>query len=362
MNPGAGQLDSDQFASRKKAALHLKTSGAGCRSDVNVVGRDFGAEHQRSAEATTSGNRAIFNHRLIERLAASALFREYRQAFQDATRLPLTLRAAESWQLAHADSPHQNGFCALMSQASRSCAACLQVQQRVCEGVNGVPCTMSCTFGLRETAVGVKVGHETIAYLQTGQVFFKPPTARQTQRALRRIRRWGLSLDKAEAARRYNETRVVDRSEYEATVRLLQFFADQLGPLADQLVIRQQTAEPAQITRARKFIDERHQEEISLTATARQAGMSTFHFCKRFKQALGMSFTQYLSRVRVEKAKKLLLNFNYRVSEIAFESGFQSVPHFNRVFRRVAGESPTEFRQCLTSAECAGPLDGCASR
>jgi AraC-like DNA-binding protein len=52
----------------------------------------------------------------------------------------------------------------------------------------------------------------------------------------------------------------------------------------------------------------------------------------------------------VEEAKKLLLNRNRRVSEVAYEVGFQSLTHFNRVFRNVVGESPTEYRAALPNA------------
>lgn len=80
---------------------------------------------------------------------------------------------------------------------------------------------------------------------------------------------------------------------------------------------------------------------------ARHAGMSTFYFCKKFKKATGLNFTDYLSRLRIENAKDFLLNRNYRISEIAYAVGFQSLTHFNRVFKRVAGQSPTEYRQHL---------------
>ena len=56
---------------------------------------------------------------------------------------------------------------------------------------------------------------------------------------------------------------------------------------------------------------------------AQVVNMSAFYFCKSFKKATGMTFTEYLARVRVEKVKNLLLNPNLRVSEIAFEVGFQ---------------------------------------
>jgi AraC-like DNA-binding protein len=69
-----------------------------------------------------------------------------------------------------------------------------------------------------------------------------------------------------------------------------------------------------------------------------------------FKKATGINFTDYLSRVRIEKAKNLLLNPNLRVSEIAYEVGFQSLTHFNRVFKRVVGQSPTEYREQMPKA------------
>jgi AraC-like DNA-binding protein len=52
--------------------------------------------------------------------------------------------------------------------------------------------------------------------------------------------------------------------------------------------------------------------------------------------------------VRTERAKNLLLNPNLRVSEIAYEVGFQSLTHFNRVFKRILGRSPTDYRAQLS--------------
>jgi AraC-like DNA-binding protein len=69
-----------------------------------------------------------------------------------------------------------------------------------------------------------------------------------------------------------------------------------------------------------------------------------------FKKATGLHFTEYLSRVRIEKAKNLLLNPNLRISEIAFQVGFQSLTHFNRVFRRIVGRAPTDYRKSLPTA------------
>jgi AraC-like DNA-binding protein/ligand-binding sensor protein len=284
---------------------------------------------------------------LAEALAGSRIFREYQRAFAEATGLPLTLRTLKGWQLAHQDDRNQNGFCALMSKENHSCAACLRMQQQVCDGVNGVPCTLRCQFGLNESAVGVKIGKDIIAYLQTGQVFFKAPKLEQTNRVLDQIKALDINVNRREAVLLYNETPVVQPGVYQATIRLLQFFADQLGALANQILLQQKDVEPAQITRARQYIEANSQEELFLAGVARQVGMSTCHFCKRFRKVTGVNFTRYVSCVRVEKAKNLLLNPNSRVSEIAFEVGFQSLTSFNRIFKVIAGQSPTEYRRHL---------------
>jgi AraC-like DNA-binding protein/ligand-binding sensor protein len=295
-------------------------------------------------------NAAASNNGLVEALASSKIFREYQRAFGEATGLPLTLRAVEGWQLAHQGDRHQNGFCAMMSRENHSCAACLRMQQQICDGVNGVPCTLRCSYGLNESAVGVKIGKEIIAYLQTGQVFFKAPKPRQTNRVLNQIKALGLNVDQREAVQRYNEIPVVQPREYQATIRLLQFFADQLGVLANQILLQQKDAEPAQIKRARQYIEANSQAELFLAGVARQVGMSACHFCKRFRKVTGVNFTRYVSCVRVEKAKNLLLNPNSRVSEIAFEVGFQSLTNFNRRFKNMAGQSPTEYRRRLSTS------------
>ena len=317
----------------------FKPLPSGIPSQPSFVKLDF-----RSALGG-AGDTTKENQKLVEALASSNTFRDYQRAFGEVTGMPLALRPLANWQLAQQGNRRQNSFCASMSQSNHSCAACLQTQEKIRAGVNGVPCTMKCALGIQETAVGVKIGGEIIGYLQTGQIFFKPPTSSQTNRVLKQLEEWGVPIDRPQAAADYQRIPVVQQATYQATISLLQFFAAQLGVLANQIVLQERTAEPEQITRARRFIEANFHEELSLATVARQAGISLFYFCKTFRKVTGMHFTQYVTRVRVEKAKQLLLNHNYRVSEIAFEVGFQSLTHFNRVFKTIAGRSPTDYRE-----------------
>jgi AraC-like DNA-binding protein len=124
-------------------------------------------------------------------------------------------------------------------------------------------------------------------------------------------------------------------------------FAQHLSLVSNELMIKQTSAEPPAVTKARAFISEHLGEELSLEPVARAAGMSSFYFCKVFKSATGVTFTDYVARARVEKTKQLLLNPHMRVSEAAYEAGFQSLSQFNRVFRRVEGQAPSACRDHL---------------
>jgi AraC-like DNA-binding protein len=95
---------------------------------------------------------------------------------------------------------------------------------------------------------------------------------------------------------------------------------------------------------------------MSLTDVAKAAGASVFHFCKVFRKTTGLKFTDYLARVRLEDARNRLLNPTLRVSEIAYDVGFQSLTQFNRTFKRVFGQSPTQFRARLSSGKRAGKV------
>lgn len=287
---------------------------------------------------------------LIDALSNSTIYRDYERAFSQATGLPLTLRPVEGWQLAHQRNRHQNAFCALMSQASRSCAACLQTQQRLSETALHEPQTITCPAGLSDTAVPVRLGEQLVGFLQTGQVFRKKPTAAQFDRTAKQVADWGLRVDTGELQKAYFSTRVLSAKQHDSVVKLLTIFAQHLSMVSNQVVVQKDNAEPPVITRAKEFIQEHQSEDLSLGQVARAVNTSTFYFCKMFKKVTGINFTDYLSRVRVEKAKNLLLNPNLRVSEIAFEVGFQSLTHFNRVFKKIVGQSPTEFRTQLPAA------------
>jgi len=132
--------------------------------------------------------------------------------------------------------------------------------------------------------------------------------------------------------------------------QLLQLFASHLSSNTDLCVLATSMAEPPCVGRARDFIRANLHELLSLSQVAKTIGFCTDHLGRMFSRATGLTFTQYVQRARTEKAKELLADREQRVSEVAFASGFQSIPHFNRVFRRLTGIAPTTYRANLFKA------------
>lgn len=286
---------------------------------------------------------------LVRSLTHSRIYQDYERAFSQTTGLPVSLRPVESWQLPHRGKRHENRLCAMMSTKSGSCAACLRLQQRLSDQARHEPHTLTCELGMSDTAVPIRTGARLVGFLQTGQVFRKQPTQAQFKRVARLLAEWGMEIDMSRLKQAYFGTKVLSPRQYEGVVKLLWIFAQHIAMVSNQILVQRENTELPAIARARQFIQENQGEELSLGQVARAVNTSIFYFCKMFHKSTGLNFTDYVSRIRVEKATNLLLNPNLRVSEIAYEVGFQSLTHFNRVFKKIKGQSPTDYRLQLVS-------------
>jgi AraC-like DNA-binding protein len=293
------------------------------------------------------------NKKLIDMLRRSRLFRNYEQVFSEATGLALALRPVDYWQLEHQGKKNENPFCALLAERPATLSVCLQAHDQMIRHTGDLPHTVTCPFGLTETAVPIKLGEQTIGYLRIGQVLRDMPAKTDTTKVSRELERCGVRFS-GEIRKAWERNPLIPSEKYNATVRLLAFFADQLSALSNQLLTEKNNSEPPLVLKAREYIDKHKNEELSLADVAKTAGASVFHFCKVFHKATGLTFTDYVARIRLEDARTRLLNPNLRVSEIAYDVGFQSLTQFNRTFKRVFGQSPSEFRARLSSRKRAG--------
>ncbi len=249
--------------------------------------------------------------RVVAELVRSELFVGYVRDFGEFVTATVELRAAATWPACKTTGECGNPFCGSIQKSLGVCAACFDAERAMTVGGPSRPVTVASLREAPQTGVPVRIEESVIGFLVISSV---------------------------------GRESAINSRRRAAAVRLLTVFAQHLSLLAAELILRAAAGEPSSITRARVFIDKYHSESLTLTSVAKAARLSAVHFCRVFKRATGFGFSAYLARVRIDRAKTLLRDGGLRVNEVASAVGFGSVPHFNRVFKRLVGRSPSAFR------------------
>lgn len=99
------------------------------------------------------------------------------------------------------------------------------------------------------------------------------------------------------------------------------------------------------ISKTLKYISESYMlEDISLKSAAAAVNLSPTYLSALFKKEMDMNFSDYLSQMRIDKAKELLCRTSKLVSEISYEVGFSDYRYFGQIFKKYTGQTPREFR------------------
>lgn len=153
------------------------------------------------------------------------------------------------------------------------------------------------------------------------------------------------SLDMKDAALRLSS----EHDVMAAAGSLAAFRQTMIDLLQKAASLREETRSPVKnghvISRAERYVAENFCDPgISLNSVAKYVGLSAAHFSTVFSQTTGRSFVNYLTSMRIERAKKLLAQTNMKLSAIAMEIGYNEPNYFSHVFRKMEGISPKEYR------------------
>ena len=290
---------------------------------------------------------------IFQNLARSKPARDRAKTFHEATGLSLRIVARRDTGERICLHTAENPFCCLITKTLGDSRPCLAVQAQLQRRLNQKlsPHHVQCFAVLRELALPVMVEGEPVATLFAGQVLVNDqhdrPAFAPVARALRRL---GVKGDLRPFAQAHAQTPVVTSRQFRALTQLLAWFADDLTRYAQSAMLRQHAGEPLVVAHAKDSIKAHLTEHLTMHQAASQVHLSKQYFCRVFRASTGMTFTEYVCRLRLEKAKELLADLALRISDVAFAAGFQSIPYFDRTFRRYAGTSPSDYREALRSA------------
>lgn len=99
------------------------------------------------------------------------------------------------------------------------------------------------------------------------------------------------------------------------------------------------------VSRAYQYLANNFRETVTLEKEAEYAGQNPTALCRNFKQSTGRSIFNCLLEIRIDFAYKLLVNSDFSIIQVAYESGFRNISHFNHKFKEMSGLSPLEYRR-----------------
>ena len=224
---------------------------------------------------------------VIRYLSRSQIFKDYEGAFSAAMGLPLNIRGHDSWSPSHHGKDDRDSFASILARFNKARAACLRAQTDASREPDSTKRTVTWFAGLSESAVPVYVGDHILGFLETGEVMLKNPTKKHFSSITRQLRAWGYKADWKRLERAYFRSCVLPPDRYQAMLRLLSIFAQHLSILSNQLVARQEKEEPANMARARQFIEKHQAEPLSLGRVAHAANISRHYFARCSRKRLG---------------------------------------------------------------------------
>jgi AraC-like DNA-binding protein len=229
------------------------------------------------------------------------------------------------------------------TEGARRCEGCDR-RHHAEAGTDGQARLYTCHAGFFDMAIPIRIQGEPVATLSSGQVLPEKPSPAAFARLCRRLR-W-LEIPRGRLRAAYARAPWMPRGRLTHVMRLLEVFARQMCGSAWRIRELEATLERPAIRRARALVEERFREpELQLGEAAARAELSVAHFSYLFHKETGVTFTRYVQSRRIEEAKHLLAGSDQSITGICFACGFNSLTHFNRVFRGGTGCSPTQFRR-----------------
>lgn len=144
-----------------------------------------------------------------------------------------------------------------------------------------------------------------------------------------------------ELSERMERLSAILNSENEEELR--REFVTAIVELAQAVVIHRQAPDDV-ITKAQEYIRHNFKKDLALEEVAQSVGISPYYFSKLFKEEAGMNFSEYLTELRIETAKQLLVSHELSIKQVCMEAGYANPNYFSRIFKKWTGITPTEFR------------------
>lgn len=231
-------------------------------------------------------------------------------------------------------------FCKLIRQSPDCTAKCHTCDQHACEiaAKRNTSYTYRCHAGLTESIAPIRMGNIVIGYLLFGHVFSYPSFEEGWNTIQNLCKNYDVSLPELKDA--CKKQPIISEEYISSASHIMKAVASFL--CMERMVSLHQQELPVQID---SYIQAHYTEKIDAVSIAHHFGIGKTKIYEIAKQNYGIGIAEYIRKLRIEKAKKLLLEFpELSLAEIAYECGFDDYNYFITVFKRIVGIPPKKFR------------------
>jgi AraC-like DNA-binding protein len=242
--------------------------------------------------------------------------------------------------------PAKGVFCIQGCMGGQSGEVCQRVFQtaesRAVDGSS--PVQYRCPTGLVKIIAPVFIGRRHAGNVVAGPFSLQKLNDVTFGRLKKRLEATGHKMQVDRLITSWRFSPVISSERGRALATMVNLFAQYLSECGGRLLREAKDLQSPLLRRIETVLKDSRDASMSVKELAERVSLSPCHFCKVFKKQTGVTFTEYRVRHRIQRAQELLRNPHLRISEVAFEAGFDSIQYFNRVFRRMTGCSPTDFR------------------
>lgn len=277
------------------------------------------------------------------RITGSPGVREQQVAFTCATGVPLTLLPASR----NLDAAIDDAYCVQGCLGEPSGDLCrrklLRAEGRALR--QSGPIQYCCPSGLVKILVPVFLDDVHLGSLLAGPFTLHSLDEQRLTDLVERLDKAGLGDRVGELRTTWQFSPLLTSRKCRAAATLLDMFARYLAGVGRRLERPTPSGTSTLLDHIEAFLASTQDGPVTLREVAASVNLSPCHFCSVFKKQTGLTFTAYRNRRRLDRAEALLRQPGRRISDVAFEAGFESIPYFNRAFRRRFGCSPSDYRR-----------------
>lgn len=236
-------------------------------------------------------------------------------------------------------------LCAAMQTSDAGRAMCARTRHSLLAGVGDQPACASCDAGLTEAVVPLNISGIRAGYFLFGGSRTAIPDLHSLQKIRHLLRKNAIQIEDQSLEGLIGKAKEVPPEAMGAYQRMVLLVAKQIALKVTDQLAEPEAIMPQAVLKACGFIRAQALvSDIQLGVVARHCGVSPGHLSRMFHHSTGLTFREYLAQVRVEHARALLRTTGRNVTEIAYDSGFQSLSQFHRVFLKAFGVSPGKMR------------------